>query len=121
MSPGTTVRPRRSITCVAGGTAADCAALATDKKRPLRMVTVLAMVARASMVWMRPLTSIKSSADPSAEGAIRGACPPSLATAKPAPAAVPRNLRRENEGIVGMLGNLGTEVGQTRRSGTAGY
>src|SRR6476659_1206644 len=104
MSPGTTVRPRRSMTSVAGGTAAGCAGLATDKKRPLRMVTVLATVFRASRVWMRPLTSIKSGAGPSAEGAIRGDCPASLETAKPAPAAVPRNLRRENEGIVGMLG-----------------
>src|SRR4029450_2136621 len=121
MSPGTTVRPRRSITSVAGGTAADCGGLATDKKRPSRMVTVLAMVFRASRVWMRPLTSIKSGAVPSAEGAIRGAWPASFATAKAAPAAVPRNLRRENEGIVGMLGNLGTEVGQMRRCGTAGY
>src|SRR4029450_4163752 len=110
MSPGTTVRPRRSITSGAGGTgaggggASDCAGLATDKKRPLGMVTVLAMVFRASRVWMRPLTSIKSGAGPSAEVAIRGACPESLAPPQPAPAAVPRNLRRENEGIVGMLG-----------------
>ncbi len=41
----------------------------TDAKRPLRMVTVLATVLRASIVWMRPLTSVRSCGGPPAAAA----------------------------------------------------
>src|SRR3954469_5929986 len=90
MIPGTTVRPRRSITCVLGGAAPRCGRALTATKRPSRIVSELATVFRASIVWMRPLTSISAC----------GACAASLAAAMPAPAVVPRNVRREISGTL---------------------
>ena len=66
LAPERTLRasPRRSITCF-GMTAREGTARPTAEKWPLRMVIMLATVLRAAIVWMRPLTSIRSSAGPS--------------------------------------------------------
>jgi ABC-2 type transport system ATP-binding protein len=69
-------------------------ALLTDVIRPFRMVTDVAMVLAASMVWIRPLvsTSVCSAAISCAETT---AAPGPVARAA-APAAAPTNCRRED-------------------------
>src|SRR5438477_384727 len=55
MIPGTTVRPRRSITRMPA--AARGAAPPTAANRPFLIVTVVAIVLLPSIVWIRPLTN----------------------------------------------------------------
>jgi hypothetical protein len=54
-SPGTAVRPLRSITVVSCPEPGARPPTATN--RPLRIVTVLAIVLRSSIVWIRPFVS----------------------------------------------------------------
>ena len=103
MRPGTTVRPLRSMTRVLAARAGGVSPTATN--RPFLIDTVLAMVFRASIVWIRPLvrTSVASGcARPPAAGG-SGAWPARTidagplprAAAVPAAVAAPMNCRRE--------------------------
>ena len=56
MMPGTTVRPRRSITCVRGP---GCVS-PTDRKRPSLIESEDTMLFCASIVWILPLTKLMS-------------------------------------------------------------
>src|SRR5579862_4295789 len=90
-SPGTTVRPPRLMMRTPGPAAG---AALIDKKRPLRIVTDVAMVLAASSVWIRPLvsTSVSSAGIFCAETTTQ-AGPAATATA---PVVAPRNRRRED-------------------------
>ena len=57
MSPGTAVRPLRSITACIGSAAG--ALPPTETTRPFRIDTVLVTVLAAFIVWMRPLVSTR--------------------------------------------------------------
>src|SRR5512142_3124 len=90
-SPGTTVRPPRSMTRMPGPAAG---AAFTETNRPLRIVTDVAIVLAASIVWIRPLvsTSIGSGAMSWPETK-RVPGPAAIAAA---PALAPRNFRRDD-------------------------
>src|SRR5690242_9974174 len=103
-NPGTTVRPPKLMMRTPGPAAG---ATFTAKNRPFRMVTEVAMVLAASMVWIRPLVSTRVSSagmfwaetTPEAGPAARAA----------APAVAPRNrLREDRLSFIGRIIALGT-------------
>jgi hypothetical protein len=119
MMPGTTVRPRRSITRVparGGG------ALSTAEKRPLRIDTLRAIVFFPSIVWILPFTKTRSSAVALCAAADFGKTRPiaaPIAAAAPRPSS-PRRVSPENSSIMADIIPQTTSIGERIRRGGAG-